>query len=144
MERVGLVVEVKGDTAVVNLQRHTACGKCGHCAVFLGQPEHRFEVFNPIRAGVGQRVVVETDDRQVIKLSFLLYLVPLAALVGGIFSWLHFSTPLGFTGNQELPAVGIGFALMFLVYFLIRLFDRSVRDNPRYKAVITALAPESE
>ncbi len=142
MERVGLVVEVKGKTAVVNLQRHTACGGCGRCAAFLGpQPEHRVEVFNPVRAGVGQRVVVEIDDRQMIKTSFLLYLLPLTALIGGILLWLYCAGALGCTGNQELPAVGIGFALMGLTYLLIRLFDRRVKDNPRYKAIITGLAP---
>ncbi len=143
MERVGLVVAVKDEMATVSLQRHTACEGCGRCAAFIGQqPEHRVEVFNSIRAGIGQRIVVEIDDRQMIKASFLLYLFPLAVLIGGIFFWLQFSGAFGYTGNQELPAVGIGFALMALTYFLIRLLDRRIGDNPRYRATITGFAPE--
>lgn len=145
MERTGLVIATRGEMATVSLQRHTACEGCGRCAAFIGQqPEHQVEVLNSIRAGVGQRVVVEIDDRQMIKASFLLYLFPLAVLIGGILFWLKFAGAFSFNGNQELSAVGIGFALMGLSYFFIRLLDRRVKDNPRYKATVTGLAPETE
>ena len=147
MERVGTVIEVKPEraTAVVKMRRHLACERCGRCGGILGGPDqldHRVEVLNPINARVGQAVLVSSNDRKMIFVSFMLYLVPLAALVGGIFSWFYLSSRLGFSGKQDLPGVAVGLVLMGLVYLGLRGGDNRIKDNPAYKPVITALVKE--
>ncbi len=142
MEQYGLVTENKGDTALVNLQRHLTCESCGRCGLLSGvnKREIIIEALNPIGAEKGQRVLLESDDNQIIFLSFMLYLVPIAALAVGIILWMSVLTPyLGLKGGQELQAVAVGFALMALVFMLLRTWDNRVKDNPRYKPVITDL-----
>ena len=142
MEQFGLVTEIKGDIATVNLQRHLVCESCGRCGLLSGANKREIivEALNPIKAEKGQRVIMESDDRQVIFLAFMLYMVPILTLVGGIVVWLTLLAPaLGLLDRQELPAVIFGFALMTLVYILIRIWDRRVKDDPRYKPVITGL-----
>ncbi len=138
MEQYGIITETRGETAAVNLQRHLICGECGKCGIMSESKRSiTIEAQNPIRAEKGQRVVIESDDRQVIFLAFMLYIVPLGGLVAGILSWMQFAGNLGFTGTLELQAVAFGFALMVFIFFLIRKWDRRVKDNPQYKPVIT-------
>jgi sigma-E factor negative regulatory protein RseC len=142
MEQYGLVTENKGDTALVNLQRHLTCESCGRCGLLSGvnKREIIIEAINPIGAEKGQRVLLESDDNQIIFLSFMLYLVPVAALAMGIIFWIYVATPyFGLEGGQELQAVAAGFGLMALVFLLLRTWDNRVKDNPRYKPVITGL-----
>ncbi len=141
MEQYGLVYENKGETAAVSLQRHLTCQSCGRCGILSGSNKREIviEALNPIQADEGQRVLLETDDRRMLFVSFMLYLVPLGALMAGIFLWLAVADYLELTGNQELTAVGAGFALMAVIYFFIRIWDKRAKDNPRYKPVITEL-----
>jgi len=142
VEQFGVVTETRGDKAKVNLQRHLVCENCGRCGILSGANKRDIiiEAQNPIKAEEGQRVLLESDDRQVIFLAFMLYMVPILTLAAGIILWLLVVTPgLNLEGSQELPAVAVGFALMAVVFILLRVWDRRVKDNPRYKPVITAL-----
>jgi sigma-E factor negative regulatory protein RseC len=144
MEQYGLVTETGSDTATINLQRHLTCEKCGRCGILSGvdRREMTVEALNPIHARQGQQVVLETDDRQILFLSFMLYLVPLAALLAGIIAGLSVAAFLNLKFNHELFAVGTGLIMMALVFFAIRIWDRRVKDNPKYKPVITGLVKE--
>ncbi len=146
MEQYGLVVENKGETATVNLQKHLACEKCGRCGILSGSGKRdaMIEAQNPINAKPGQRVLLETDYRTMLFVSFMLYLVPLGGLLVGIFSWLALADNFGFTGDQELIAIGIGFIFMVVIFLLIRSWDRKVKGNPYYQPVITELISEAE
>ncbi len=141
MEQYGLVNENNGETAVVSLQRHLGCEKCGRCGILSGSNRRDtiIEALNPIQAGKGQRVLLKLDDRRVLFVSFMLYLVPLGGLISGIFLWLALVDHLELAVNRELTAVFAGFVLMAIIYYFIRLWDNRVKDNPNYKPVITQI-----
>ncbi len=141
MEQFGVITETRGESASVNLQRHLICGECGKCGILSGADKRNItiEALNPIHAEKGQRVVIESDDRQVIFIAFMLYIVPLIGLVAGILVWPQVAANFGFEGGQELQAVGIGLALMVMIYVQIRKWDQRVKNDMRYKPVITGL-----
>lgn len=141
MEQYGQVVEKKGEAASVILQRHLACESCGKCGIMSVSKRRQItvEALNPINAEVGQKVLLESDDRQIIFISFMLYLVPLAGLLLGIILWLRVAELIGLGGSQELAAAVVGFTLMALIFLLIRIWDRRIKDDPKYKPVITTL-----
>ena len=144
MERIGIVTEEKGETALVHLRRHLSCENCGRCGGVLGSEdrrEHYVEALNPIRARSGQRVLIEMDDRRALFIAFMLYMVPLAGLVVGIVAGLKLTVILGWMARRELIATGLGLFLMALIYGGISLWDRRVKKEGRYRPVITALAP---
>ncbi|MDW7740343.1 MAG: SoxR reducing system RseC family protein [Bacillota bacterium] len=144
MEQYGLILENKEKTALVSLQRHLVCENCGRCGILSGanKKEMIVEALNPIDAEKGQRVMMESNDRQILFLSFMLYLVPLGGLVAGIFVWLGLANLIGLEGSQDLFAVAAGLLLMVIVFVVIRSWDRRVKDDPRYKPVITEIIEE--
>ncbi len=146
MEQFGLITEASGDTATVSLQKHSACEKCGRCGILsgAGKQDVVIEASNPIQAQKGQRVLLESDDRRVLFVSFMLYMVPLGGLIAGIFLWLAFSDFLGFRDNQELYAVGTGFAIMAVIFLFIRSWDKRAKGNPYYRPIIVEVIENYE
>lgn len=147
MERIGKVIEKRGNRAVVVMRRHIACEGCGRCGGLLGGPDTKdscIEVDNPIDASVGQTVKIEVDDGKLLLFSFVFYLVPVIALLAGVWIGLTLAAAINFQGDHILPAVGLGLLLFGMVIGGIRLWDRRSKDDPRYKPVITSLAGEEE
>lgn len=144
MEQYGLIIENKGETAMVNLQRHLTCENCGRCGILSGSNRREIivEALNPIKAVEGQRVTIESDDRQILFISFMLYLVPIGGLLAGILIWMRIAENLSLNGNQELAAAGFGLLLMAVIFFFIRTWDRKVKNDPKYKPIITGLIEE--
>ncbi len=144
---MGTIIEEKGEIAVVRLRRHLSCENCGRCGGVLGgedRREHFVEALNPIRARTGQSVLIEMDDRRALFIAFMLYMVPLTGLVGGIVCGLKAADYLGWAAHKELLAAGIGAAVMALIYSGISFWDRRVKKSGRYRPVIAALALEQE
>lgn len=135
MERYGEVIRCSKDRAVVKLREHISCGGCGRCGGILGGSDigDKFvEVLNPIGAKVGQNVVVGSEPRRVILIAFMLYMVPLFALIAGTAGGPFLYRALGYTGSGELFGLALGFVLMAIVYYLLRRWDRSVSQSGRY------------
>jgi len=142
LERIGKVLEDRGEQALVLLKRHMACEGCGRCGGILGGPDikdEEVEVANPIGAIEGEMVQVEIDDQKVLLLSFVIYFVPvLALLIGLIFGqWVVIN--FGWTIEQNLASVIFGFFLMFITFLFIRRWDQSIKKTNKYKPVITSL-----
>lgn len=146
MEQFGLVINTSDETATVNLQRHLTCESCGKCGILSssGRRDLTVEALNPIQAQSGQRVIMETDDRQILFISFMLYLVPVAALLAGILIGLAAAARLNLVMNHELFAVLAGLFLMAVIFTLIRLWDKSVKNDPKYMPVITGLIEQDD
>ena len=142
MEQYGIVTEAKEGRALVNLQRQEACASCGRCGILsgAGKKDIIVEALNPLQAEAGQCVLLESDDRQIIFISFMLYFVPVLALLAGIILMLFVLAPaFNIENYRELFAAGTGFLMMLIVFFCVRLWDKRLQDRADYKPVITAL-----
>ena len=147
VRRTGKVIEKNNEQAVVLLRRHLACENCGRCGGILGGPDlkdHQVEVTDGYGVEVGQDVVVEVDDRKMMGVSFVLYMLPLLALLLSIFVAMYVLDVVGYAGDTVLPAVGMGALAMGVAFMLIRRWDRRKQGDPSYKPVITGLADASE
>ena len=87
IEEVGTVVELKGKLiAVVMCTKSSLCENCatnGNCALGDDDNTRLIEVQNPLAAEVGEQVRIATTTKSFLQSSFLLYIVPLIALVIG-------------------------------------------------------------
>ena len=87
IEEVGTVVELKSKmVAVVMCIKSSLCENCatnGNCALGDDDNTRLIEVHNPLAAEVGEQVRIATTTKSFLQSSFLLYIVPLIALVIG-------------------------------------------------------------
>ena len=149
MEHFGQVLEHSGgNKALVRVRHNSACGNCGRCSGFLGDPEqnqyHLVEVLNPVGAGKGQFVRLETRSGDVLLAACLLYLVPLIALLIGLFIGRGAALYKGLAGSTDVWGLGTGLLFMALTFLLLHLQEKRLARGKRFKASITAVVSEEE
>jgi sigma-E factor negative regulatory protein RseC len=132
MEQIGQIVEVSGDKAKVLVRRHDVCSKCGGCGISLsGKGENYMDALNTVNAAVGQTVRVTSDTGQVLKASFVVYIVPVLFLLAGI--------ALGRQLGGEPAGLITGVIFLLLSYLLVRAYDRKVARGRVQSAVVEIL-----
>ncbi len=144
MERVGKVVEERGENALVLMQRHTACSKCGRCGI-LGNSTVKdtlIEALNFAGAKKDDFVRVSVDDTKILTISFLLYMVPAMVLVFGTFFAMQIAEQINYGGDHILFGVFFGVIMAAATIGLVKIWDNSKKDDLTYKPTIIALADE--
>lgn len=112
MEEKGKVVKVENGVAQVEMERTSACARCGICLKSPGDKPILY-VKDSLGARTGDEVLVSIDSRQILNTAFLIYLFPLVGLIGGYFLGRAI---LGTEGTGIIFA-GLGFfATLFLLY----------------------------
>lgn len=115
IEEVGTVVELKGKMiAVVICTKSSLCENCatnGNCALGDDDNTRLIEVQNPLAAEVGEQVRIATTTKSFLQSSFLLYIVPLIALVIGAIAGklVAESTSTGLDPNLLSAILGVSF-----------------------------------
>ena len=86
MNQDGYIVEVvEEDTAIMRMMRMSAWSKCGKCMTVSSESEEILvEVDNSIGAKVGDHVMVSMEHINVMKATFLVYVIPMVLLIVGI------------------------------------------------------------
>lgn len=143
MDQIGRVVALKGTAAVIQLERNSACEKCGIC--HMGETKTmQLEVENSIGADVGKRVLIEMDRVNVLKASTIVYIVPLMALLLGVglMYLIHHYYPL--PGSPDWWGIGVGFVFFALSFVGIRLREPVWRKDPNYTPSIVRIVEDSE
>ena len=88
LEEFGVVVEVNGQFALVQIQRNSSCGQCtanqscgtASLATVLGQKYTKVKVINHVAAKVGDKVVIGLEEQALLKSALALYLLPLLCM----------------------------------------------------------------
>jgi sigma-E factor negative regulatory protein RseC len=143
MDQIGKVIGVDGDEAVIELERNRACEKCGIC--HLGETNKLLlTANNEIGADIGQRVLVNMEDRSVLKAGMILYLMPLLALLSGFGLVYGFWDMLGIPGGPDWWAIGIGFVLFALAFVVIRKLEPVWKKNSDYTLSIVRVMEDYE
>ena len=82
----GIVKRTVGTKAWVVTTRSEMCEACasqGACTVLGGGKEMEVEAINVAQAKPGDQVLLTLEDQSLIKLSFLVYMFPILALIAG-------------------------------------------------------------
>ena len=117
------VLQRKGDKAIVGLEAKEACSRCFSKSICRLSAENlrRMEVENKIKAEEGSLVEVDIPPVEIIKKSFLFYILP------AVFFLVSVSFSL-WMGLPQLVALGIGFLCLVGVFFI---FDIIYKNNFR-------------
>lgn len=144
---MGVVVEEKGERAVVEITRQSACKSCQHSCGLAGEKheidEIEVEVDNPIGARAGDRVTLEMKDSQVIFASLTIYLIPPIFMILGYFLSVRVSE---FLVGQEGELIGIlGASIMFLLsFFGLRQLDNRLSRKTDFDPTIVEIINTEE
>lgn len=136
----GVVIEKKGRNAVVRTQRATACEGCSEkstCHSFGGSREMEIEALNPVEASVGDTVSIEFGTGRMLKLSLVLYIFPVAALLAGAI--IGDQAALALNINASILSAITGFAGFFVSLAALLALEKKARHSDRYKPSIVAV-----
>lgn len=145
IEEIGTVVELKGKrVAVVMCTKSSLCENCatnGNCALGDDGNTRLIEVQNSLAAEVGEQVRIATTTKSFLQSSFLLYIVPLIALVIGAVAGMLVgeSVPTGLDPNLLSAIFGVFF---MSGSFLILRVGSSVLNKESYMPKITEIIKE--
>lgn len=131
MEEQGIILSVENRQANVQVD-HAAQG-CQHCPAACGQTGRIVLVAdNPLNAHIGQRVRVETELADRIKVSFLFFALPTIALITGIGSGIYLCQQSGlFPQSGEMIGLIAGLLLAGLCYLSLYLLTKWFKPRTR-------------
>lgn len=146
MNKQGVVTAVHGTTAVVRLGRHSACASCGACSHGSSEAgkEMLVEALNEAGAAVGDSVQVDLESVQVVRAAFIFYVIPLIALLAGVFATQMLLRTWEVAGNPELWAALGGTVLMVGAFAGIRVNEGRLRKSGRYLSRVVEICSENE
>ncbi len=141
IEEEGVVTKILENGLVqVVVKRSEACDSClskKNCMALIETGQMLVEAHNQVNAQVDQRVVLSQTSDIILKASFLIYLLPLAGLLVGVFVGKMLGGFLGINTELLMPLAGLSGA--GLVYYFIsrKSFD------PSYLPTATRIVPRS-
>ena len=147
IEENGTVVELKGKaTAVVMCRKSSLCEHCatsGSC--MLGDDNHTrlIEVMNGLGAEVGDHVRIATTTRSFLQSSFLLYIVPLIALVIGALVGKAVGEKLDVGLEPNLLSAIFGVFFMIGSFVILRVGSSALSKEAYMPKIVAILRDEA-
>ncbi|WFD09247.1 SoxR reducing system RseC family protein [Tepidibacter hydrothermalis] len=144
MRQTGVVVSTNENTAILKMQRHSACASCGGCG--MGKEEGKdiqIEAINKIGAAKGDFVEVDVSTPNVLKAAAIAYVIPLIVLFVGIVISNKVLTAINYSSNVETMSAIIGAFLMSIVFIIIKKNEPKFKKSEEYTPIITNIAEET-
>ncbi|NIO03347.1 MAG: hypothetical protein GTN74_01690 [Proteobacteria bacterium] len=121
-----------------------SCGCRGACQALGGGNERKLTAINRAGATVGDQVVIRIGSGSVLKASFIVYLVPILALLLGSFVGARYSSQIWATGNPETVSVLTGLFCLGASFMAIRLYSNRLSQNQKYYPTIEKVIGRSD
>jgi sigma-E factor negative regulatory protein RseC len=135
-EEVGTVLKAGGGVAKVLVKRNAACDHCPSrsCCASLGGDLKRVDVSNIIGAKEGQQVKIGISPKTILKVSFILYMIPILALIIGAMFGGHLGAQ-----HKEIWAISVGIGFFIGSYFVIKGLSKRFENKAEYLPVVTEI-----
>ena len=134
----GIIQKIKRDKAVIRIQQTSACAHCksrGSCDVT--NREMLVEVINDLQAKEGDLVELSVPEGTVLKLSLLVYFLPIIALFIGAFAGAAVAESLRV--DTTLASILGGVLCMGIAFYGLRRFERAKRSGDKYYPRMTRI-----
>jgi sigma-E factor negative regulatory protein RseC len=136
----GIVESISQGKAVVRIQKGGQCASCSSregCGV-SGGGDMQIDVANELGAKVGDRVEISLPSRSLMKLAFLIYFLPVLALILGAYLGDLIGNQVLHTDSDIVPVVCGGMA-MATAFLGLRLLDRRLHATSDYRPRMTRI-----
>lgn len=135
----GVIEKASHRKAVVRIQRSSACAHCksrGSCGVAAGEIM-TIEVTNDLQAKANDHVEISVPSGSLVKLSLLVYFIPVLALVVGAGAGAAWAK--SFNMQPTLASIVCGAVAMGIVFLVLKWLDRHARVKGKYQPHITKI-----
>src|SRR6056297_2319664 len=139
MKEKARVIKKEDGQSLVQIIRVSACSHCDEKCM-LAEDSHEMEemevlVNDPIGAEVGSMVELEMGTKPILFSAFIVYLLPLVAIVAGYFAG---SSVLNiFFANSEIAGILGSIISFFLSFLILRAFDKKAGSKSYFHPEIT-------
>jgi sigma-E factor negative regulatory protein RseC len=136
----GIVESISQRKAVVRIQKGAHCKNCSSregCGVSGGR-DMQIDLENELGAEVGDCVEISLPTRSLMKLSVLVYLLPVLALIAGAYLGRLMGTEV-FHSDSAAISVICGAVAMGATFFSLRWVDRRVQVSTGYRPRMTRI-----
>ncbi len=125
----GVIESIAGEKAMVRIEKSSACSACESkdCCDAASGKGMTIEVANELMVSEGDVVEISISSRSFLKLTLLVYFMPVVALIAGACLGDELGTHLGF--NATLAAILTGGIAMGTTFFALRRFDHYQRQK---------------
>jgi sigma-E factor negative regulatory protein RseC len=146
IEENGVVVELKGkQNAMVMCKKSSLCENCatnGNCALGDDDKTRLIEVQNMLGATIGDQVRIATTTKSFLQSSFLLYIVPLIALVIGAIAGKLVGDRLTTGVDPNLLSAIFGVFFMIGSFVILRVGSSALSRESYMPKIIAILLDE--
>lgn len=145
MKERARVIENKNGQSLVKIIKTSACSHCDEKCM-LADDSHEVEemevlVNDPIGAEVGNMVELEMGAKPILFSAFVVYLLPLVAIIAGYFAGSHLFN--SFISNSEIAGI-LGSVLGFIISFgMLKIFDKKAGASSHFHPEITRVVTQS-
>lgn len=127
MKQIAKIESIHGSQAIASVSRVSMCGEnCSSCKGGCSPTSKRVTVQNSTNANVGDMVVLQTPDKQILLGAALLYLVPITAMITAYF--ISFSAL-----ENEGISILCAFVGLVLVFLPAKHLDNWLQKAGKYK-----------
>ncbi len=140
----GIVQEVGPSKAFILINRSSACAGC-HSQSACHPSEHKemiVEAINDLHARIGDRVQISVPAGSLLKATFIVYFVPVLALVLGAITGSKLAPSLGM--DATLTSILCGVLSMVTVFGIVKRYDKIANSKSQYWPRITRILPPLE
>ncbi|UMZ73572.1 SoxR reducing system RseC family protein [Natranaerofaba carboxydovora] len=137
--KTGKVIKVSGNEALVEIMDHSSCSGCGGCGASNNNKDNTIWTKNYQDANVRDFVQIELTEKTLLKVSALVYIVPVISLLIGLIIGHYYAD----ANNLPENLVGLisGLLLMSISFLVINIIDRKTKDSSKLKPKITRKIP---
>ena len=135
----GIIEKTSKRKAMVRIARSAACATCNSkdsCGV-SSDKKIVIEVTNDLQADVGDRVEISMPESSLLKLSLLVYLLPVVALIAGAFLGAELAAVLNM--DSTLSSVIVGCSAMAIVFGVLKWLDGISNFKEKYYPRMTRI-----
>ncbi len=137
-KETAIVTDLSGDYAMVKTQRTSGCAACSErnlCNTMGGGKDMEFLAINPVKARLGDTVLLDFKTSRLLQLSLLLYIFPIIVLLIGALVGESIVAP-AYGIDRSAGAAGTGFAAFIVSIVILLLLERRAKKTDKYKPVI--------
>jgi len=132
MEEKGLVINSSEKEITVKVIRVSQCGhNCADCGGGCDTSSLELKFPNKVNAKTGDVVILESETKAFMKNAYLVYGIPLMAIVIGVV--IGINGWLVLLNDLEINGILIGLIFMFLSAFILKWMDNRFKSEDHLK-----------